>query len=147
MEQVFRQVAVGVAVSLCLGCSTRIQPLRSGPAQIESKTQAYDRLVNLPPPKAPVVVTVYHFRDQTGQYRPGRETTGWSTAVTQGATSMLIKALQDAGRGKWFTVVEREGQAEPGSRSERVRTQGWQDLPEGDAKDQLDPWIGEIPAR
>jgi curli production assembly/transport component CsgG len=31
-----------------------------------------------------------------------------SRAVTQGATSILIKALQDAGFGKWFTVVERE---------------------------------------
>ncbi|MEZ5584459.1 MAG: CsgG/HfaB family protein [Candidatus Competibacteraceae bacterium] len=27
--------------------------------------------------------------------------------MTQGATSILIKALQDAGRGSWFTVVER----------------------------------------
>ena len=31
-----------------------------------------------------------------------------SRAVTQGATSILIKALQDAGSGGWFTVVERE---------------------------------------
>ena len=31
-----------------------------------------------------------------------------SRAVTQGATSMLIKALQDAGDGSWFTVIERE---------------------------------------
>ena len=31
-----------------------------------------------------------------------------SRAVTQGATSIIIKALQDAGFGRWFTVVERE---------------------------------------
>jgi curli production assembly/transport component CsgG len=28
--------------------------------------------------------------------------------VTQGATSMLVKALQDAGSSRWFTVLERE---------------------------------------
>ena len=31
-----------------------------------------------------------------------------SRAVTQGATSILLKALQDAGNGRWFTVIERE---------------------------------------
>jgi curli production assembly/transport component CsgG len=30
-----------------------------------------------------------------------------STAVTQGSYQLLIKALQDAGEGKWFRVVER----------------------------------------
>ncbi len=30
----------------------------------------------------------------------------WSTAMTQGATSMLLKAMEESG---WFIVVEREG--------------------------------------
>ena len=90
------------------GCSTKIQPFKSDQAQIEYKTLIYDQLVSLPPPPEPIVMVVYKFRDQTGQYKPGTRTTGWSTAVTQGATSMLIKAMQDAGRGKWFTVLERE---------------------------------------
>jgi len=32
----------------------------------------------------------------------------FSTAVTQGATTMLMKALEDAGRGRWFSTLERE---------------------------------------
>src|SRR3546814_10981578 len=31
-----------------------------------------------------------------------------SRAVTQGATSILVKALQEAGNHGWFTVIERE---------------------------------------
>jgi curli production assembly/transport component CsgG len=95
-------------VALLVGCSAKIQPIKSSKAQLEYKTQIYKDLVSLPPPKEPIVLVVYKFRDQTGQYKPGTGTTGWSTAVTQGATSMLIKALQDAGAGKWFTVLERE---------------------------------------
>lgn len=90
------------------GCSAKIQPIKSSKAQLEYKTQIYKQLVSLPPPKDPIILVVYKFRDQTGQYKPGTGTTGWSTAVTQGATSMLIKALQDAGAGKWFTILERE---------------------------------------
>ena len=32
-----------------------------------------------------------------------------SSAVTQGAENYLIKALQDVGQGRWFTVLERVG--------------------------------------
>ena len=31
-----------------------------------------------------------------------------SKAVTQGSVNLLIKALKDAGEGKWFRVVERD---------------------------------------
>jgi curli production assembly/transport component CsgG len=72
-------------------------------------TQVTQELRNLPPPKEKVVLTIYKFKDQTGQYKesnaPG---TTYSTAVTQGATAMLIKALKEAGNGDWFTVLERE---------------------------------------
>jgi curli production assembly/transport component CsgG len=97
-----------LAATFVWGCSTRVQPIRSGKAVLGYKTQMYEELRSLPPPKEPIVIGVYKFRDQTGQYKPGTNTTGWSTAVTQGATSMLIKALQDAGGGRWFQVVERE---------------------------------------
>ena len=43
----------------------------------------------------------------TGQKKPGGTFASMSTAVTQGSYQLLIKALQDAGEGKWFRVVER----------------------------------------
>ena len=43
----------------------------------------------------------------TGQKKPGGNFASMSTAVTQGSYQLLIKALQDAGEGKWFRVVER----------------------------------------
>src|SRR5690606_21207176 len=62
-------------------------------------------LLRLPRPKGQVVVAVYGFRDQTGQYKPAPDSS-FSTSVTQGAASMLVKALKDSG---WFMPVEREG--------------------------------------
>jgi curli production assembly/transport component CsgG len=103
-----KRIGVFALAALFVGCSAKIQPIKSAKAQLEYKTQIYEDLVSLPPPREPIILVVYKFRDQTGQYKPGTGTTGWSTAVTQGATSMLIKALQDAGAGKWFTVLERE---------------------------------------
>jgi len=52
-----------------------------------------------------VVVGVYKFRDQTGQYKASENGSNFSTAVTQGATSVLIKALEDS---NWFIPIERE---------------------------------------
>jgi curli production assembly/transport component CsgG len=62
----------------------------------------------LPPPERRVPVAVYGFSDQTGQFKQPENVQSLSRAVTQGATSVLIKALQDAGEGSWFLVVERE---------------------------------------
>jgi curli production assembly/transport component CsgG len=73
-------------------------------------TEVNQKLRDLPPPKLPVAVAVYGYGDQTGQMKPiaqGQNVQTLSRAVTQGATSILIKALQDAGCGRWFTVVER----------------------------------------
>jgi curli production assembly/transport component CsgG len=65
----------------------------------------------IPSPAAgkPVSVAVYSFQDKTGQRRPQANVASLSTAVTQGAETFLIKALQDVGRGEWFEVVERVG--------------------------------------
>lgn len=58
----------------------------------------------------PLSVAVYSFQDKTGQRKPTlNNVASLSTAVTQGAESFLIKALQDVGRGEWFEVVERVG--------------------------------------
>ncbi|WP_460925328.1 CsgG/HfaB family protein [Pontibacter brevis] len=64
-----------------------------------------EEVVNLPPPQQKVVAAVYKFRDQTGQYKPSLNNANWSTAVTQGATTILINALEESG---WFTPIERE---------------------------------------
>ena len=55
----------------------------------------------------PIIIAVYDFLDMTGQKKPGGNFASMSTAVTQGSYQLLIKALQDAGDGKWFRVVER----------------------------------------
>ena len=81
------------------------QPLKTQSARMGESTPFNRDLKNLPETKKPIVVGVYKFRDQTGQYKPTEIGSSWSTAVTQGATSMLIQALEDS---KWFTPVERE---------------------------------------
>jgi curli production assembly/transport component CsgG len=82
-------------------------PISPAPrAQPATSTQF--ELERLPPPASPVSVAVYGFVDQTGQYKPSEGVQTLSRAVSQGATSILVKALQDAGRRGWFTVVERE---------------------------------------
>lgn len=77
----------------------------SGPEYV---TSIHKDLISLPEPEKKIPVAVYKFRDQTGQYKPPTTSTNFSTAVTQGATSILIKALEDSG---WFIPVEREGLA------------------------------------
>jgi len=78
------------------------QPAHPEAARIGEVTQSALALKELPPPQAKVVAAVYQFRDQTGQYKLNA---GFSTAVTQGGTNILLKALKDSG---WFVPIERE---------------------------------------
>ena len=72
--------------------------------------EVYKKLDMIPGPKGPpITVAVYNFSDKTGQRKPNDKFSTFSSAVTQGGEVFLIKALQDAGRGKWFQVVERVG--------------------------------------
>ena len=88
------------------GCSAYYnQPLGVERAILGESTPATSLLKNLPKAKEPVVVGIYKFRDQTGQYKASEVGSTFSTAVTQGATSILIKALEDS---KWFVPIERE---------------------------------------
>ncbi|WP_432770139.1 MAG: curlin [Sphingopyxis sp.] len=77
-------------------------------AYFPKKTQTQVLLNDLPAPQRQVAVAVYGFTDQTGQFKPTEAGQTLSRAVTQGASSMLVKALQEAGSRKWFTIVERE---------------------------------------
>lgn len=77
-------------------------------AYFPKKTQTQNLLHQLPAPQRQVAIAVYGFNDQTGQFRPTNTGQTLSRAVTQGAGSILVRALQDAGNRQWFTVVERE---------------------------------------
>jgi len=88
------------------GCSKYLhQPMRDQVARLGEDSQITSQLRNLPDPAEPIVTAVYQFRDQTGQYRPQEIGSGFSTVVTQGATNILIKALEDS---RWFRAIERE---------------------------------------
>ena len=67
----------------------------------------YEQLLNLPPAENMPIVAVYGCADETGQRKRRDALADFSTAVTQGCTSILIDALKTAGKGKWFRVVER----------------------------------------
>ena len=91
------------------------------------RASTYYDLLALPPPKGPLVAAVYGFRDQSGQYKPN-PSSSFSTAVTQGAGSMLVDALQTSG---WFIVLEREGLQNLLTERKIIRaTQNKPDLPE-----------------
>jgi len=81
------------------------QPFDLQQARLGETTDVTKKLTELVLPNEPVVVGVYKFRDQTGQYKPSETGGSFSTAVTQGATTILIKALEDS---KWFVPIERE---------------------------------------
>ena len=75
---------------------------------LQTQEVAYKELETITVPEGdPIVIAVYDFVDMTGQKKPGGNFASMSTAVTQGSYQLLIKALQDAGGGKWFRVVER----------------------------------------
>lgn len=93
-------------VLLFSGCGAFYnQPTGVEKAVLGESTPATSLLKELPKPKEQIVVGVYKFRDQTGQYKPQENGSNFSTAVTQGATSILLKALEDS---KWFIPIERE---------------------------------------
>ena len=98
----FRSIAIFLLTLLLVSCAgkpdfdVRKQPIK------------YKEIGTLQPPVGdPVIIAVYDFIDLTGQKKPGNNFASMSSAVTQGSYQILIKALQDAGDGKWFRVVER----------------------------------------
>ncbi|HEY8433731.1 MAG TPA: CsgG/HfaB family protein [Sphingomicrobium sp.] len=109
-----RCVAALLAASLLSSCTTvgengrdTIPPMTTM-AYIPQKTETQRMLEAIPAPQRPIAIAVYDFTDQTGQFKPTDNTQTLSRAITQGAASILVKALQDAGDRSWFTIVERE---------------------------------------
>jgi curli production assembly/transport component CsgG len=102
MYKIFGIVLVFVMVS----CGSYFnQPVGKQDARFGELTKSTKSIKNLPEPESKVVVGVYNFKDQTGQYKPTEIGSTFSTAVTQGATTILIKALEDS---EWFRPIERE---------------------------------------
>lgn len=91
---------------LLVGCGAYFnQPVNRQQARAGELTSKSRYLKELPKPAEPIIAGVYNFRDQTGQYKNIDVGSSFSTAISQGGTTMLIKALEDSG---WFTVLERE---------------------------------------
>ncbi|HWK62813.1 MAG TPA: CsgG/HfaB family protein [Eoetvoesiella sp.] len=100
-----RLMLTALACAALAACAVPYKPAEvASPAQLTPPTPSSHDLLRLPPPMGPVTVAVYGFRDQTGQYKPSPDSS-FSTSVTQGAATMLIKALKDSG---WYIPVERE---------------------------------------
>ncbi|NBO18778.1 MAG: hypothetical protein EBV03_06055 [Proteobacteria bacterium] len=78
-------------------------------AQVTDRTRAGAILEKLPPAKEKVAVALYDFQDMTGQFKFNGNYSDFSSAVTKGGLSILMKALLDSGNKKWFTVTERSG--------------------------------------
>ena len=98
--------ALGMALLAVAGCANYTKPFEVKKAHPGITSQSHNALKQLPPPSEKIVAAVYRFRDQTGQYKTSQRASSFSTAVTQGATSILLRALEESG---WFTPIEREG--------------------------------------
>ena len=107
----FKLTILALALTTLAGCSS-LRPLGDISIPEEAKVsetinKSFDKVPA--PAGVPVTIAVYGFTDKTGQRKPSNTLSLFSTAVTQGAESYLIKSLQEVGNRQWFTVVERVG--------------------------------------
>lgn len=101
-----RLAIASLTLALAGSCATPKQGiLQPG---MEPTSRVMRDLNNLPGPVSKIAVAVYNFEDQTGAFEPADQIQNLSKAITQGGASLLIRSLQEAGGGSWFTVVERE---------------------------------------
>lgn len=115
-----RSLVALILLCLAAACGPYMhQPLQLQRARIGPETPAKKNLLELPKAQEKIVVAVYKFRDQTGQYKASETGSNWSTAVTQGATTILIRALEESG---WFIPIERENMANLLNERKIIRT-------------------------
>jgi curli production assembly/transport component CsgG len=108
--RIFKLSTIVLATAVLMGCASAVRPLGKIGIEDEPKvTETIQKEIDrLPAPDGPkIAVAVYGFKDMTGQRKNSTTLSLFSTAVTQGAESYLIKSLQEAGNRQWFTVVER----------------------------------------
>ena len=105
----FKLATITLAITGLVGCAAVRPGFEVGIADQPKETVSIIKAIDtLPAPAGPkIAVAVYSFKDLTGQRKPSTTLSLFSTAVTQGAESYLIKSLQEAGNRQWFTVVER----------------------------------------
>ncbi len=104
-----RYAATVVLLSVLAGCVGPPPPGAFREPELIPETVTQSVLRDLPLPVGPIPVAVYRFEDQTGQFKPQANVQTLSRAVSQGGVAILVQALQDSGRGGWFTVLERHG--------------------------------------
>jgi curli production assembly/transport component CsgG len=107
-KQAGRLAGAALMAMVSTGCGITPSTLIAEEPVLDLRTTMLDVLQKLPPPAQPLVVAVYDFPDQTGQYKPSESVTVYSRAVTQGAVAVLVDTLAEAGNGRWFTVLERQ---------------------------------------
>lgn len=101
-------IIFGVVIMSLSGCAFPVYPIKYTHDEPKVLKPTYTKL--LPEPKnGKVIVAVYSFTDKTGQRKDSGMVAKLSSAVTQGAESILIKSLQEVGDKHWFRVVERVG--------------------------------------
>ena len=80
-------IASIIMVSLLSGCAGMVatsENLEGAQATLTPRGATYQDLVSLPPPAGKIFVSVYDFRDQTGQYRPAPAHSLFSTPADTG---------------------------------------------------------------
>jgi curli production assembly/transport component CsgG len=92
-----------------------------------------------PPKGGKVTVSIYSFKDQTGQRKPNDKLALFSSAVTQAPDAYLVKALHDVGDNKWFRVIERVDI--DNLIKERQLIKSMRDLYDGDKAKPLEPLL------
>ena len=114
----FKYLGIILLSTLLVGCATN-----KAKFDVRTQTVAYKDLNTIKAPDGePIIIAVYDFADMTGQKKPGGSFASMSSAVTQGSYQLIIKALQDAGEGKWFRVVERSSLASLLQERKLIRT-------------------------
>jgi len=113
MRMIKTLLTIGIGILFLQGCAVNpsLQVLeKTNVSPVVQVSPIEDRLAAVPAIDGPkITIAVYGFRDATGQRKPADNIANLSSAVTQGAEGLVIKALQDVGNGVWFEVVERVG--------------------------------------
>ena len=130
----FRSIAILLLTLLLVSCAGKPD------FDVRIQVPAVKTLTTIEAPEGDsIIIAVYDFIDLTGQKKPGGNYATMSTAVTQGAYQILIKALQDAGDGKWFRVVERASL--PSLLQERKLIRSTRQQVDGDKAQSLPPLL------
>ena len=130
-----RHIIILLCVLILSGCAATAMNF-----DLQTQKVAYKELETITVPEGdPIVIAVYDFIDMTGQKKPGGNFASMSTAVTQGSYQLLIKALKDAGGGKWFRVVERHSLQSLLQERKLIRTT--RQMADGDEAEPLPPLL------